>query len=57
MSDGVASITILTQSKKIGIVVIRTRIEKRKVQIGSAFYHSGSGLNLRIKAAAMTPML
>ena len=57
MSSGVASMTILTQSQKIGIVVIITRTENMNVQIGSAFYHSGSGLNLRIKAADITPML
>lgn len=57
MSSGVASIIILTQSQKIGTVVIKTRTENTNVQIGSAFYHSGSGLNFRIKAAEMTPIL
>jgi len=43
------------QSKNIGTVVTITRIEKRKVQIGSAIYQSG--LTLMMIAAAMTPKL
>ena len=48
---------ILMQSQKIGTVVINTRTENTNVQIGSAFYHSGSGLNFKIKAAEITPIL
>jgi hypothetical protein len=38
-----------------GTVVIRTRMENKKVQIGSAIYQSG--LILMMIAAEITPML
>ena len=46
---------ILQQSLKMGTVVIRTRTEKRYVQMGSAIFQSG--LITMMIAAAMTPML
>ena len=55
ISVGDDSIKILTHSQKIGIVVIMTNIENKKVQIGSANYHSG--LTFMITAATMTPIL
>ena len=42
-------------SMKIGIVVISTKMEKRKVQIGSAIVHVGC--TYIMTAAAMTPTL
>jgi len=39
----------------MGTVVNKTKQENKKVQIGSAIYHSG--LTLIITAAEMTPML
>ena len=55
MSVGDSSMMILQQSLKMGTVVIRTRTEKRYVQMGSAIFQSG--LITMMIAAAMTPML
>ena len=55
MSSGVLSMRIPMTSMKMGTVVSMTRIEKRKVQIGSAIVHVG--LIYIIIAAAMTPTL
>ena len=55
MSPGVVSMRIPMTSMNMGTVVSMTRIEKRKVQIGSAIVHVG--LIYIIIAAAMTPTL
>jgi hypothetical protein len=47
---------ILTQSLKIGIVVIKTRIVKRNVQIGSAIEYLAGSMTIMIPAI-ITPTL
>lgn len=56
ISDGVFSKMILTQSLKIGTVVIKTRIVKRNVQIGSAIEYLAGLMTIMIPAI-ITPTL
>jgi len=56
ISVGVFSKMIAMQSLKIGIVVIKTRIVKRNVQIGSAI-ENFAGLMTIMIPAVMTPTL
>ena len=56
ISDGVFSKMILTQSLKIGTVVIKTRIVKRNVQIGSAIEYLAGSMTIMIPAI-ITPTL
>ena len=53
--EGAASIKIIAQSLKIGIVVNKHKIAKIKVHIGSAICQSG--LKKIIIAAITTPIL
>lgn len=56
ISVGVFSKIMLTHSLKIGIVVIKTKMVNKKVQIGSAI-ENFSGFILIIIPAVITPIL